>query len=436
MTRLVWLDTRGAHAVYIVGKRRSGKTYTLGVLAEGLASDSWVGQGECDKQAVLLIDTLNVYGGMHYPAANVLAKDSPQVRELDRWKLPMEAPTVRYLVPSGTRPPDDAETLHLAIRPCDLASDDWAGVFGLDTFSDPMGQLIADCLEVVRDTGYDCLDGGFRKATGVFDVSDLICALDSASRLQVYEHSTRGGLARRLRALDRLGVFSSTGTPISSIFQRGVVTVALLGNLDVLVRALVIGLFTKRILETRQTADQLERALLSLKGRLAHDQGMASKQREKSEQSVRDMETQLAGALPRGWLLIDEAHNYIPQTGVLPSRPHLRRYVNEGRNMGLSIAMATQQPSGLDSSIRRNANVLLIHSMSMRDDIDATQAMLNTVAPDAVSSTGSSTGSKRGFERMVRSLDPGFVILSNDTVNRIFPIRIRPRLTLHGGLEY
>ena len=29
----VWIDIRGAHAVYVMGKRRSGKSYTLGALA-------------------------------------------------------------------------------------------------------------------------------------------------------------------------------------------------------------------------------------------------------------------------------------------------------------------------------------------------------------------------------------------------------------------
>ena len=42
MRKSVWLDTSGAHAVYVMGKRRSGKTFTLGVLAESLASTGWI----------------------------------------------------------------------------------------------------------------------------------------------------------------------------------------------------------------------------------------------------------------------------------------------------------------------------------------------------------------------------------------------------------
>jgi hypothetical protein len=56
----VWLDLNGAHAIYIMGKRRTGKTFTLGGIAESLASSQWIKQGT-QKQAILLLDTMNVF---------------------------------------------------------------------------------------------------------------------------------------------------------------------------------------------------------------------------------------------------------------------------------------------------------------------------------------------------------------------------------------
>ncbi|GAH23698.1 unnamed protein product, partial [marine sediment metagenome] len=113
----------------------------------------------------------------------------------------------------------------------------------------------------------------------------------------------------------------------------------------------------------------------------------------------------------------------------------LRKYVNEGRNLGLSIVVATQNPSGLDPSIRRNADVLVVHSISMRDDLAATEGMLNTLAPDSFE-FGHESVSSRVFEQFVRSLPLGYALLSNDMANRVFVTKIRPRLTIHGGLEY
>src|SRR5712692_3400652 len=45
MNKNVWLDTQGAHAIDVIGKRRSGKTFTLGVIVEGLVSDAWLRKG-------------------------------------------------------------------------------------------------------------------------------------------------------------------------------------------------------------------------------------------------------------------------------------------------------------------------------------------------------------------------------------------------------
>src|SRR6266496_2808748 len=53
MKKNVWLDCKRAHAVYVMGKRRSGKTYSLGVLVEGLAAQGWLRQGS-ERQAVVV----------------------------------------------------------------------------------------------------------------------------------------------------------------------------------------------------------------------------------------------------------------------------------------------------------------------------------------------------------------------------------------------
>src|SRR2546425_7511775 len=56
MGKDVWLDTKAAHVVYVIGKRRSGKSYSLGAIVEGLVSNS-LSVGE-KKHATLILDTL------------------------------------------------------------------------------------------------------------------------------------------------------------------------------------------------------------------------------------------------------------------------------------------------------------------------------------------------------------------------------------------
>jgi uncharacterized protein len=163
------------------------------------------------------------------------------------------------------------------------------------------------------------------------------------------------------------------------------------------------------------------------------DQNAAADARASADEAA----TLAAAGLPRSWIIIDEAHNYIPATGALPSREPLKRYVTEGRNLGLSIVVATQQPSGLDPSIQRNADVLLIHALSHAPDIDAAEGMINTAIPSEITIGGSRRISgARTFEAIARALPSGFALVSTDRANRLFPVRIRPRITVHGGGDY
>ena len=59
MSKDLWLDLESAHVVYVMGSRRSGKSYTLGTIAEGLASND-LSTGNV-QNGVLILDTLNLY---------------------------------------------------------------------------------------------------------------------------------------------------------------------------------------------------------------------------------------------------------------------------------------------------------------------------------------------------------------------------------------
>ena len=149
-----WLDTNGAHAVYIMGKRRSGKSYSLGVFAENLASSQWIRQGT-QKQAVLLLDTMNVFTTMPYNVEEIHKKDSNQLKELRKWGLSNENLLMKIFYPRGTPKPPEGDSQELSIKACDLNAEDWASLFGVDTYSDPIGQFpIIGQLNFLRPTDF------------------------------------------------------------------------------------------------------------------------------------------------------------------------------------------------------------------------------------------------------------------------------------------
>lgn len=430
----VWVDLRGAHAIYVMGKRRSGKTYTLGTIAESLVSSQWIHQGT-SRQAILLLDTMNVFTTMHHNVVDVYGANSHEAKEQKQWGLSIESFPVVLFYPRGTTPPPEGVTRELAIRPADLSAEDWAAVFGVDTYSDPTGQLIAEIHDAVTLEGYTDSNRNTVSANPNYTVDDLLQCLDSAPDIQRFQTQTIEAVRHRLRAIERRSIFSETGTDIRDLFKPGQISVVLLRDIDYRLRGLLIGTLVKKIRELRGPSTDYEKlAETQQKKAAALESDNPEKAAECREKYEEYMQVAQQG-LPRGWILIDEAHNYIPARGIVASREPLRQYVNEGRNLGLSIVVATQQPSGLDPAIRRNADILVVHSMSMRDDIETARSMLNTFVPDSVT-CGKEKISSRVLEQLVRSLDLGYAVVSNDRMSRIFPVKIRPRITIHGGKEY
>jgi len=434
MRKNAWLDCEGAHAIYVVGKRRSGKTYTLGVIAEGLASDTWLRQGE-RKQAILLIDSMNVFITMPHLVEQTYGSTSLQAQELRRWAVPRETLNMVLFYPRGSLAPPEGEAREISIRPSDLSAEDWARLFEVDTYSDPMGQLIAELYEKVTVEGYSDGSGTAVQANSNHSIDDLLTCLDRCSDITRYDSRTIEGIRRRLRAVARLPVFSPTGIDVADLFGPGRVSVLLLRDIDQMLRSLLVAIIVKKIMQLRSLSDRYERLAAVHRARYESLKGQDDEKAAEAYEKYEQYGKQAAAGLPRGWIIIDEAHNYMPARGIVPSSEPLKKYVNEGRNLGLSIVVATQNPSGLEPAIRRNADVLIMHSMSMRDDIAATEGMVNTLVPDSFK-FGRETISSRVFEQLVRSLPPGYAIISNDAINRVFVAKIRPRLTVHGGIEY
>src|SRR3989344_3124127 len=60
----VYMDVAKSHVVFIVGKRGSGKSYTMGVIAEGIYDLP----DEIKKNlSVIMLDTMGIYWTMKYP---------------------------------------------------------------------------------------------------------------------------------------------------------------------------------------------------------------------------------------------------------------------------------------------------------------------------------------------------------------------------------
>ena len=87
----VYLDVAGAHVVFLCGKRGSGKSYTMGSIAEGLAD---LPKHIKQNLSIVLLDTMGIYWTMKYPNY----QDADLVK---KWGFEPKSLDVKIYTPSG-----------------------------------------------------------------------------------------------------------------------------------------------------------------------------------------------------------------------------------------------------------------------------------------------------------------------------------------------
>jgi hypothetical protein len=121
------------------------------------------------------------------------------------------------------------------------------------------------------------------------------------------------------------------------------------------------------------------------------------------------------------WLVIDEAHNFCPSGRSTLSKEVLIRWAKEGRQPGLSLLVASQQPAAIDREILTQCGIRIVHRITSKDDFQA----INALSQDYL---GEGLGSQ-----IKRLTGPGEALIIDDQQETVVHTQIRPRQSLHGG---
>jgi hypothetical protein len=423
-TPRVWLSTAKEHVVAVVGKRGSGKSFTLGVIAEGLGSgqESPIAR-QFSQRAVLLFDPLDVYWTTKYAVAESSNPEANRHFQLAKAAgLPALDYSVEAWIPgSGTRRPADPDwfqVLHLPVPVMGL--EEWELLLNVNVLADPMGQAFVDVLALVRERGYS-RSGEKVAPSPDFDLSALTDAVQADEILAVYHPETLRALRQRLGALGATGLFSAHGTTMKDLLGPGRVTVIMLGRLSQNYRAAVVAVLTRMLIEERSAGAFAEK-------RLALDPKLTSKERTAI--------SKIAGqSVARTVVILDEAQAFLSPGPSSPARTLFIRLVKEGRNMGLSAVLATQQPSALDQRVLSQVETFITHQLVTEPDIRAVRENLKSDLPEQILFGTRSLD----FSGLIRQLPPGICVVSaadmNTAIRRASVVQVRPRSTVHGGIE-
>jgi intein/homing endonuclease len=361
-------------------------SYSMGAIAEGLSDMS---PEVRQNLSIIMLDTMGVYWTMKYPNE----KDAKLLKE---WGLEPKGLDVQIFTPVGYYQKYKDEGVPtdfpFAIRPAELSISDWCLSFGIDRNSD-MGVLIERIINNIEEKNYS--------------IQDIIYAVEDDKKS---DEKVKHAVINRFENAKLWGLFSERGTKLSDLVIGGKVSV-----LDVscyatmpggwAIKSLAIGLIAQKLFVER------------MKARKDEEFGdIKSKTEYYKEEAVEKKKEPLV------WLVVDEAHEFLPHEGKTAATDALVTILREGRQPGISLILASQQPGKIHTDVMTQSDIIMSHRLTAKIDTDALSQLMQSYF-------------RKGLDKYINELPrkPGAGILIDDANERIYMMQVRPRITWHGG---
>lgn len=388
LSNKIFMDIARSHVVLVAGKRGSGKSYTLGVIAEELSA---LPKEASQNIGSLIFDTMGIYWTMKF-------KNEKDKELLQEWGLKAKNLPVRILVPFGHYdeylekgvPADDVFALDVN----EMNPEDWILTFGLDLIN-PISVLIQRTITKIREE------------EGEYDIESVISAIAKDEKTPEEIKNAATGL---FEAADTWGIFSRKGesaTEVEALISAGMTTV-----LDLSVYN-AVGVFNIRALA------------ISLLSRKIFNERMAARKKEEVDSVARGLDymaVSIAKENPLVWIFIDEAHEFLPLSGKTAATDALIQLLREGRQPGISLVLATQQPGQIHHDVMTQSDIVIAHRVTSKPDVEALNYIMQSYVLESIKQQMDDLPSLKGS-----------AILLDDNSERLYPIRVRPRFTWHAG---
>jgi len=379
----IYLDVDKAHVMLVCGKRGTGKSWTLGNIVEGIAESPPEVREEI---ATIVVDTMGIFWSLKFPA-----RRTEQQKLLEKWGMEPKEFDVKVFVPRGLKEQYKFEVETFAFHPSDITPEDWCLTFEIDE-NQPMGIAITKAV------------GKLNERTSKWDISDIIAEINSDP---YNAENTMRALENKLRAAENWGIFSVEGFRAEDFLKPGQISVIDISELkhgtkQWSIRALVVGLLIKKILDIR-----------------------LEKRKEEEFEEISGSKSEESNVASKVWILIDEAHEFLPSTYSTAASYPLEIAIKEGRYPGITIVLATQNPGKLSSEAITQSDVLISHRVTARPDIDGLNQIHHTYLKSDI---------KDSLNELPRDLRGG-ALLFDDKREMISQVVTRPRMSWHAGAE-
>jgi hypothetical protein len=374
----VYIDVLHPHMIFICGKRGYGKSFTIGVLLEEIATlDQTIRQ----NLGVMILDTLGIYWTTQFPSSETSEK-------LAAWgRKPMGFP-IRVLTPTSNLKDYSLQGVTMerfTLCIAEVSPLHWCRLFNIHP-TDAVGIVLTRAVLMVHSS----MDR--------FCFDDILRYVQSDVRSK---DEVKAAVENFFIMADSWDVFDKDGLSLEEIIRPGTLTILDLSVLkSQVLKDIVVAIISEKIFEQR---------IVSRKTCEQRKIGFTDNQ----------------ATIPLVWLAIDEAQLFVPSgKETLSKEVLIEEWMRQGRQPGLSLILATQRPSAIEPEVLSHCDIIISHRLTAQEDVDA----LSRIRPLYMHGDISESLKKIGTEK-------GVAVLIDDTSETVHLIKVRPRVSWHGGAE-
>ncbi len=202
-----------------------------------------------------------------------------------------------------------------------------------------------------------------------FTLDDIIAEVEQS------QSQSKWNVINMLEMLKDMRIFTGNPTPVTKLVVPGKITVINLRGVTQEVQAYVVYKMVERLFEARKI-----------------------------------------GMINPCFLVIEEAHNFVPQSEAKISSKIIKNVASEGRKFGLGLCVISQRPARIDKNVLSQCN---------------TQIILRMMNPNDLKAVSYAEGLSAELEKEIKNLNTGTALM----IGQEFPIivKIRVRRSKHGG---
>jgi len=245
-----------------------------------------------------------------------------------------------------------------------------------------------------------------KEANEDYDIDEIVEAIQKDDRSA---KEIKDAAENRFLSAKHWGLFSRQGSLLEDLVIPGQITVLDVSCYTYIpgaasLRALVIGLVSQKLFTQRMiTRKSEEYATIYRETHLV----------EREEEEKKE---------PLIWLIIDEAHEFLPNDAKTVATQPLLTILREGRQPGISLVLASQQPGKIHTDVITQSDIVIAHRITANIDTQALGSLMQSYM-------------REGLDAQLNYLPrvKGAALIFDDINEKIYSMRVRPRYTWHGG---